>query len=368
MKLVFISLEFTAGTFSGNGVYAANQVRALAGLGHDVLVIAGKPPGHDKAPYASGACCILEVELPRWGRLDRPCAWQEFAAGAAELVQRMASFGARAALGVDWTSLAPYQQLADGLRRAGHSAPPYVFMNYRVHLRTAAEEDCAFIRSVEAEAATTAALMTVLSCSDAAYSLEHLAHPDRPALRPQVLFPALRMDLARIPLPADKDPLRFVEVVECLAAKGALERLQVTPLLLGSAQTPYAHQLRERFRAAAPGVRVEARFLGPDDMARIYAQTLLNLHPCLYDAFGMTVVEAASQGAPSVFNRGGAVGAGDLLSPARGEAIELDLAQPAGAIADELVGLLSDPASLATVAWLSSSGLSDVSITQHGWR
>ena len=26
MKLVFISLEFTAGTFSGNGVYAANQV------------------------------------------------------------------------------------------------------------------------------------------------------------------------------------------------------------------------------------------------------------------------------------------------------------------------------------------------------
>ena len=26
MQLVFISLEFTAGTFSGNGVYAANQV------------------------------------------------------------------------------------------------------------------------------------------------------------------------------------------------------------------------------------------------------------------------------------------------------------------------------------------------------
>jgi len=26
MKLVFISIEFTAGTFSGNGVYAASQV------------------------------------------------------------------------------------------------------------------------------------------------------------------------------------------------------------------------------------------------------------------------------------------------------------------------------------------------------
>ena len=75
-------------------------------------------------------------------------------------------------------------------------------------------------------------------------------------------------------------------------------RAQVTPLLLGSAQTPYAQELRGRFRAAAPKGRVEESFLGPDSIAGIYAQTRLNFHPCLYDAFGMTVVEAASQGAP----------------------------------------------------------------------
>ena len=191
----------------------------------------------------------------------------------------------------------------------------------------------------------------------------------------QVLLPALRMDLAEIPLPGEalprgmgpdraecsgvapertlltccvrlspeKDPQRFVEVVECLAARGILERLQVpcmflrlwaassrhitclrrsqactrdallgvkvgcqlagvlsqvTPLLLGSAQTPYAQELRGRFRAAAPEGRVEERFLGPDSIAGIYAQTRLNFHPCLYDAFGMTVIEAASQGVP----------------------------------------------------------------------
>ncbi len=41
---------------------------------------------------------------------------------------------------------------------------------------------------------------------------------------------------------------------------------------------------------------VEERFLGPADLARIFEATVLNVHPPLYDAYGMTVVEAASQG------------------------------------------------------------------------
>jgi len=54
-------------------------------------------------------------------------------------------------------------------------------------------------------------------------------------------------------------------------------------------------------------------------------------------------------GAPSVFNAGGQVGAGDLLSAARGEALEADMSQPAHALADRLVALLSDSAALAAV-------------------
>ena len=72
--------------------------------------------------------------------------------------------------------------------------------------------------------------------------------------------------------------------------------MQVTPLLLGSAQTLYASEVRARFCAAAPGGLVEDRFLGAAELAEIYAQTRLNCHFCLYDAFGMTIVEAASQG------------------------------------------------------------------------
>lgn len=52
-----------------------------------------------------------------------------------------------------------------------------------------------------------------------------------------------------------------------------------------------------RLRAAAPEAVIEERFLGPADLARIFSSTALNFHPPLYDAYGMTVVEAASQGA-----------------------------------------------------------------------
>jgi len=38
-------------------------------------------------------------------------------------------------------------------------------------------------------------------------------------------------------------------------------------------------------------VRCNSKFV-----VQIYSKTRLNIHPCLYDAYGMTVVEAASQG------------------------------------------------------------------------
>ena len=74
------------------------QVRALARLGHEVLVIAGTPAAHSKARDASGARCLLEVELPRWGLLNRGCAWQEFARGMAGFAEQVAAFGAHAGM------------------------------------------------------------------------------------------------------------------------------------------------------------------------------------------------------------------------------------------------------------------------------
>jgi len=41
-----------------------------------------------------------------------------------------------------------------------------------------------------------------------------------------------------------------------------------------------------------------------EPLCALLLQTLLNIHLCLYDAYGMTMVEAAAFGAPSVVNVG----------------------------------------------------------------
>ncbi len=92
----------------------------------------------------------------------------------------------RAVLGVDWTSWRPYQALAAALAAAASEGPPYVFMNYRVYLRTAEEGDRSFLHDMEAGAAAAAALVTVLSRADAEYVSQHLSRAGGPALRPQV--------------------------------------------------------------------------------------------------------------------------------------------------------------------------------------
>ena len=63
-------------------------------------------------------------------------------------------------------------------------------------MRTASQEDRSFIHGVEAEAAATAVLMTVLSTADASYSVQQLTTPDGPALRPRV-----RSTLPLLPTP-----------------------------------------------------------------------------------------------------------------------------------------------------------------------
>ena len=78
----------------------------------------------------------LQVELARWGTLDRSCAWAQFAdgAGSVSAVAAAAQLGADAILGVDWTSFPAYQALSMGLRSQQAPVPPIIFMNYRCHL------------------------------------------------------------------------------------------------------------------------------------------------------------------------------------------------------------------------------------------
>lgn len=86
-RLMFISLEFSAGTFSGNGVYARSQagdpsvltsvtdetvpcqmvaclqVRSLCQQQCDLLVLSGKPTGYGAPPQTEGALQLIQVAL-----------------------------------------------------------------------------------------------------------------------------------------------------------------------------------------------------------------------------------------------------------------------------------------------------------------
>ncbi|KAK9864462.1 hypothetical protein WJX84_004656 [Apatococcus fuscideae] len=379
-RLLFISLEFTAATFSGNGIYAAGQVQALTVHGCRVLVLAGKPSGQERStgrPHAD----IAEIELPHWGTLDRSCSWQAFAKGCRQptIVQRIVDFRPDAVLGVDWSALPAFEALHASLV-AEDMQLPYVYMNYRVYARTALPADAEWMKGMELRAMEIAAVTIALSKSDADFLRQLVLRQSHKHV--EVLLPALRADMAALPLPADiqgstaakvgscashsaaavrsdkcqrrkymtccvrlspeKEPDRFVNLVEALHRKAVLNRLQVIPLLIGASKTPYADGIKSRLRRCGAQCEIVEQFLGPTELAQIFSQTMLNIHPCLYDAFGMSIVEAAAQGAPSLTNTGGSIGATDLLQSSAGEVVTLDLGLPTQDLALKVAVLLAD--------------------------
>ncbi|KAG1669501.1 hypothetical protein FOA52_015668 [Chlamydomonas sp. UWO 241] len=460
LRVLFITLEFSSGTFSGNGIYAQSQVRALAGLGHQVFVISARPHAHGTEPGSTqGAVRVVEVPVSSWGRLCAAAPYAEFATGGAspEVATAVAAFAPDVAMGVDWSSLPLYRALAQQLAQQQAAVPPLVYLNYRVFSRTAQGPELELVSRLEREAMQEAVLTVALSRSDSQYLSELLASAGTGegtgaiggcggegaaegaagvAARhqaPAVLLPALREDMRTagttsetsrgdagsdggggggggggrcdggggggsggcgagggdgggsvggdcsaeagggaaaaaaaaaqsfassrpylaccVRLSPEKEPHRFVELVEALAAlPGGLDG--VTPLLVaGTADDQYARLLKARLRAAAPSSVVLESFLGPQQLAELYGKTRLNVHPATYDAFGMTIIEAASQGAPSLVHDGnGAVGATDLLSTAAGEVLLAHLTDPPAALAARVLALLDDPKALLRVA------------------
>ena len=73
------------------------------------------------------------------------------------------------------------------------------------------------------------------------------------------------------------------------------------PLVAGSRPDPaYADRVISDVLAAAPEAYVPAGFLDAAALGEAYERTRLNVHAALADAYGMTIVEAAAFGAPSV--------------------------------------------------------------------
>eukprot|EP00850_Spirogloea_muscicola_P001236 SM000004S15106 [mRNA] locus=s4:1239196:1242035:- [translate_table: standard] len=458
LRLAFLTLEYKAGTFSGNGVYSQSMVRSLSKLGHSVLVLSGRPPagavaGRPRFPATRSGCAytalgvgprcepgysadslasppgwgrqasgaeaapaeevhgvrtleagLVEIPVPVWGRLDWRCGWKEFAAGVSPtMVAEVVRFRPDWVLIVDWSALDAYHQLAksEAWEAALLPLPPMAYLNYRVYTLSEyqgneGEQERAFYRAKESDAVAIASAVVGLSSLDASYLKKgnslvkffaELGAASRPDVRVHALLPPLREDIrvlatarmeaehksakegdnsettARsylsccVRLSPEKNAELFASLVEELAP--FLQSEKITPLLcLGAGtSTEYAERVKERVVAASPDAVLIHGFMGPQEMATVYSQTLLNIHPCVYDAYGMTVVEAAAFGAPSIVHQGpaGAVGATELLHPAQGLAVGVDLSSDATKAADKIAAALKDRRDLAAVGQKASA-------------
>ena len=286
--------------------------------------------------------------------------------------------------------------------------PPHMlYINFRVYSSGLAKEDAeaSWYDAREVEALASAEKVFALSAKDKMSLQQLLSAPASaaasaaasapPAAVPvEILLPCLRGDLhalaeqpravhaellpraaaaaataaalhgrcfvtCAVRLSSEKNPLLFVRLVEAIGAH--LGALGLVPLLCGaSADAELAREVKSRLRAAAPSAVILDNFLGAAEMAGIFAATRLNVHPCLYDAYGMSVVEAAAFGAPTLLQGGGAIGATALLNPAAAASaepkpgppgcLEVDLSAPTAEVGTALLAALKGTQRLDEVA------------------
>ncbi len=344
----------------------------------------------------------LPVSLPVWRKLDITSSWEAFGLGAKQWVNRVQEFMPDVVVGVDWTSLGPFKTLLDG--GAFAKKTPFVYFNFRVFsvqrnassggngggsaIRDSNKDndnkkknknnngyanDRDFYRQKERETIAHASVSVAL-CQADGVALTSLG--DGLLQRPvEIVNPPLRDDVRRYALAAQRaaqfeattpSPVRsyitccsrltpeknvsaFVDIVTHKRVAPLLRAKNITPCLVGSPTDPlYAEAMIKRLKTIFPGESsivldfVSAKTLGCD----VFGRSVLNIHPALYEAYGMTIVEAAAFGTPSLIHNSGDIGAADLLLdqldyPNKTGVLVADM-QAIEAVADMVVNLLSD--------------------------
>jgi len=376
-RVLFVTLEFADPIFSGNGVHGRNLVRAMSLFNSYVDVICAVPtdtplevqhfePFHvDDAPKdasnMAGHITMYKLGIGAksvWRRLDRQSEWEKFRDAIHTQVEplieglnrAMPKFQYDAVMYVDWTGAVAWY---DHLHRIIPTKKT-IFLNFRVFSTKDmgfSNEDLIFYGNMESLAMDFADETLTLSERDQmtlmdVYELMHHGKQFKKPVAP--LYPPLRNDLLnmaqRIPeeeivgnysnrkyfvscvrLSREKNTKMFVDVA--IHLKDELKWMGITPVLCGAdADATYAKEVRAQFRAAFPDAP-QFEFLSADQLSKLLLDTVVNFHPCLYDAFGMTIVEAAAFGAASVVHSNGDVGATEFLTKESQEVILVDLAQ-----------------------------------------
>eukprot|EP00742_Colponemidia_sp_Colp-10_P009264 GILJ01010090.1.p1 GENE.GILJ01010090.1~~GILJ01010090.1.p1 ORF type:complete len:405 (-),score=41.48 GILJ01010090.1:147-1361(-) len=367
MRILCVSLEFGDPLFSGNGTLTRSLVASCLAEGHSVLVACGKwketigptlPDSFCSDKMNSGSLQVAPVLLDSWYRTDKHCAYEQFAKGAEEIAPRVAEYGPDVVLLVDWTALL----ILERLTHVSASSVPvvsYIFCLYQC-LSNNTEDDIQFYKDVEDRLCDRSRSILCL-CPRDARVLE-----GRYKNRVYCLYPPLRRDVYSsaqawsppqswpqhrryfacvVRLHPQKNVALFVEVVARL--ESLLRESDITPLLCGSSVDPtYSSQIKSRLIQIFPESIIKD-FLAPAELCDLFQKTLLNFHPALYEAYGMTVAEAAAFEVPSVLHTSD-IGVSDFLQPAASQSFSCDF-KDIDSITNQVRTLLANPSLLAEV-------------------
>jgi glycosyltransferase involved in cell wall biosynthesis len=319
-------------------------------------------PPEISADSAQRLTVLSNIVHGPWKCLDDISCWKEFCFSHTEdqhSLQKAIS-AADVAYVIDWTGSLAYHSVlnCDNVQHINEcdqlSSPSpsffVVYMNFRVFsLGMTDPIRQEWFDSMELQAIQHANVIVALSQKDAEYLVFLLQKQQQKIQqRPlpiEVVLPPLRQDiedLARKSTPGDlidslPTPVRSVikkeesrSLVVCVArqspekcikrfvkfvemTKTLLQNLNLTVVLAGAASDiEYATSVKQRLLQAYPSAVIIERFLSPLELSAVFAQSILNFHPSAYDAYGMTIVEAAAFGTPSVL-AGPSVGAFSLL-------------------------------------------------------
>lgn len=356
LNFFVVTYEFIFCPFSGNGILAQSLVNSLIELGHFVSVWCTKPnircddeevieevfPRHD------GRLQILTttVDNLQWKCLDENSAWETFAySGSDEATQaglkalcENTSGTSPIPIVIDWHGSHAYRSLS-----FGNLLSPPIYMNFRVYAAGIQDEKRhSWLNQMERQALQAADKVIALSQHDKELLVE-LSDQDESCQNFEVFYPPLRKDIQKLgtmssfspplPLPEalppgkqfvtcvvrlspEKETLRFIPFLESI--RGLMDSKQWIPLLAGSpSDKAYAQIVRDKLKDKFPSaIDLVGTFLNPKELCGIFQNTVINFHPSSYDAYGMTIVEAAAMGVPSVIANNGQVGSSHLIQDA----------------------------------------------------
>ena len=327
-----------------------------------------------------------------WRKLDDRSGWDHFRTENMNEQDRQvlekAVYEADAICVIDWTGAVAYRSIHLAQQR-----PNVFYLNFRVYSSGVSDpERKEWFDRMERDALSAANTIVALSTTDA-QTLSSLRNTEGMPLQQgnmsqltqpkiEIVLPPLRQDMADLAsaqnwngadsLPTEvvhcckglsrtlvacvvrqspeKEVMRFVNFVRQATAQ--LNDYGFSVVLAGAgADSDYAEEVRSSLRSVFPSAVIIDSFLKPEALGALFLRTAVNIHPCSYDAYGMTVVEAAAFGAPSVLAPG--VGASALIGPNESIRVQFPSTNKEGfseADTDKVVRVMSDPRTLCSVS------------------